>query len=115
MRYLCEATVDVRVRIDEELELWLVCFNEEAEVEGEEERVLFVPKDAKQHLHIDVELEVEAESEEEAKEKAMEVLGDVDKWGADFFDEGYEMDAAVAVTDVKVNDLRVREATEREA
>lgn len=115
MRYLCEATVDVEVRIDEELELWLVCFNEEAEVEGEEERVLFVPKNRKQHLRIDVELEVEAESEDQAKEKAMEVLGDAGKWDADFFDEGYEMDAAVVVTSVKVSNLEIREMTEEEA
>jgi len=107
MLYLCEATVDVEVRIDEELELWLVCFNEEVEAE-EEEAVLFVPKDARRTMCVDVNFEVEAESREEAKEKAERMLRE-ENWDADFFDEGYELNAAVVVTNVKVRALKVEE------
>ncbi len=110
MRYLCEAVVDVEVRIDEKPELWLVCFNEEVEAE-EEEGILFVPEDVWRTIRVNAEFEVEAQSGEEAKEKAERMLRE-ENWDADFFDEGYELNAAVAVTSVKVCNLRVAEVQE---
>jgi len=45
------------------------------------------------------------------REKAERMLRE-ENWDADFFDEGYELNAAVAVTSVKVCNLKVEEVQE---
>lgn len=112
MYYMCEASVEVEVRIDEKIELWLVCFCSETEHEGEK-KLLFLPQNARETFNLEMEFWVEAESEEGAKSKAKEMLRE-ESWDADFYYEGDPLEAAVTVTNVEINDLKVRKMTREE-